>query len=118
VTNPDGARRLEGVVRARNLNTERARDRYELDPRAFLEADDRARAGGREVIAVYHTHPDHPAEPSETDLARAWEGWSYIIVSVREGTVAAVRSWRLVGGAFEEESISAPAASRPGGEET
>lgn len=92
----EGERRLVEVVHpARNLNLERAHDRYELDPRDQLAAEQAARASGREVLGVWHTHPDHPATPSETDRAAAWSGWSYVILSVAGGEVADLRSWRL-----------------------
>ena len=94
------------AVRCANLNRERARDRYELDPRDHLAAEEAARREGLEVIGVWHTHPDHPARPSETDRAAAWEGWSYLILSVTAQGVADVRSFRLQGEAFLEEEIS------------
>lgn len=93
------------VVQARNLNRERAADRYELDPRDFLAADEHARANGLEIVGVWHSHPDHPARPSETDRTAAWEGWSYMIISVTRDGVADLRSWRLDSEQFVEESI-------------
>jgi proteasome lid subunit RPN8/RPN11 len=100
-----GGREVTAVRQARNLNTARAHDRYELDPEDFLAADLAARAAGLEVVGVWHTHPDHPARPSETDLAAAWPGWSYLILAVQAGQVAALRAWRLAGEAFVEEEI-------------
>lgn len=94
------------AVRARNRNRERARDRYDLDPTDFLAADLAARAEGLEIVGVWHSHPDHPARPSETDRDAAWEGWSYVIVEVTAGGVSALRSWRLVGREFVEEPVS------------
>jgi proteasome lid subunit RPN8/RPN11 len=109
---PDGARsRVERVEVARNLRIERAHDRYELDPADFLRIDEVARAAGLEVLGVWHSHPDHPARPSETDRAAAWEGWSYVIVSVAADGVRDLRSWRLEGEAFREEEVAAPAAA-------
>ena len=58
-----------------------------------------------DLVGVYHTHPNHPAVPSDFDRAAAWPEWSYIIVSVREGEVAEFRSWTLVEEAFEEEMV-------------
>ena len=83
---------------ARNLNTERARDRYLLDPQDFLAADRRARAIGVEVIGFYHSHPDHPARPSETDRQHAapWPGYSHIVISVVGGTDCMLKSFVLV----------------------
>jgi len=93
------------VTQARNLNAERAHDRYELDPNDFMAADAEARAAGLEVIGVWHSHPDHPALPSETDRAAAWAGWSYVIASVTREGVRDIRSWRLNGDDFEPEAV-------------
>ncbi len=101
----EGSARVLRVTQARNLNTERAHDRYELDPKDFLAADASARAEGIELIGVWHSHPDHPALPSETDRAAAWPGWSYVILSVTKDGVADLRSWRLDGEEFEPEAV-------------
>jgi proteasome lid subunit RPN8/RPN11 len=99
---------LIDVVRLRlahNLDTARARDRYELDPADHLAADAEARSLGLDVVGVWHSHPDHPARPSETDRERAWSGWSYVIVSVAREGMRNVRSWRLCDGKFREEKV-------------
>ncbi|OGA47720.1 MAG: hypothetical protein A3G25_16850 [Betaproteobacteria bacterium RIFCSPLOWO2_12_FULL_63_13] len=93
------------VHQARNLNAERPRDRYELDPGDFLAADEEARKTGLDIVGIWHTHPDHPAQPSSTDRAAAWPGWSYVIVSVSCDGVGDVRSWCLSDDRFEEEAI-------------
>jgi proteasome lid subunit RPN8/RPN11 len=94
------------ATRAKNTNRARARDRYDLDPLDYLAADTAAREAGLEIVGVWHSHPDHPAEPSETDRAAAWEGWSYVIAEVTTIGVRAVRSWRLSGERFVEEAVS------------
>lgn len=99
--------RVDAMRQARNLNHERARDRYELDPADYLAAELLAKAQGLEIVGVWHTHPDHPARPSETDRVQAWEGWSYLILSVSSDGVQAVTSWRLNGDVFEQEVITA-----------
>ena len=97
--------RVEHVTEAKNLNTDRARDRFLLDPQDFLRADRWADERGLEVVGFWHSHPDHPPTPSQTDLESAWPGYSYLIASVpAEGTVA-LRSWRLDGKTFIEERI-------------
>ncbi len=101
----DGRVDVARVVEARNLNRERAHDRYDLDPADFLVADEQARAQGLEIVGVWHSHPDHPARPSETDRAAAWDGWSYVIVSVTREGIADLRSWRLEREDFIEEPI-------------
>lgn len=102
-----GAVRVRRVTRGRNTSS-RARDRYELDPRDLVRAEDGGRARGLEVVGVWHSHPDRPAEPSEADRAGALAasgGWSHVIVSVDAHGVADVRSWRLRGDAFVEEEL-------------
>jgi proteasome lid subunit RPN8/RPN11 len=54
-----------------------------------------ARERGLEVVGNYHSHPDDRAVPSQFDLDHAWPTWSYIIVSVREGTALDLRSWEM-----------------------
>lgn len=102
----DGATRVvEAIVEAANLNTERAADRFELDPAAFLEADEIARDRGIEVVGIFHSHPDCPPQASQFDQERAWEGYSYLIVSVVEGAAARHQSWVLEHEAFVEEQV-------------
>jgi proteasome lid subunit RPN8/RPN11 len=101
----DGVVRVEDVLPARNLNTQRKRDRYELDPQDLLRADAQARERQLDIVGIWHTHPDHPARPSETDRAQAWNAWSYLIVSVGAAGVQSMRSWRLDGRDFTEEVV-------------
>jgi proteasome lid subunit RPN8/RPN11 len=79
----------------RNLNEERARDRYELDPLSFKEADDWARTNALEILGIYHSHPDHPSRPSEFDRERAWPDWTYLIFSIHNGKYSDARAWIL-----------------------
>jgi proteasome lid subunit RPN8/RPN11 len=81
------------------------RDRFELDPADWVRADDAARADGLDIVGIWHSHPDHPAEPSETDRLAAHEGYSYLIVNVTRDGVGAMRSWRLAEQRFHEESL-------------
>ena len=91
----------------RNLNTERAHDRYDLDPVSFKEADEWARLNGLEIVGIYHSHPDHPSIASETDRQRAWPEWVYIIFSVYGGRYRDSRAWVLqdFDSAFVEEAV-------------
>jgi proteasome lid subunit RPN8/RPN11 len=97
---------IKRVTQAKNLNLERTRDRYLLDPQHFLAADNAAREHGMEVLGVWHSHPDHPARPSDTDREAAWPEWSYLILAVTRNGVQEIRSWRLNGNQqFDEEVI-------------
>jgi len=86
------------IVEARqveNLNQTRASDRFQLDPAAYQRIDRELRGSGTEIIGVFHSHPDCPAQPSPTDLSSAWEGFLYPIISVCAGSVADIRWWLL-----------------------
>jgi len=85
--------------KCKNLNKERARDRYDMDPLDMLRAEREFENGPWDIIGIYHSHPDHPSRASQTDTDRAVEieawVWSYVIVSVQNGTVASAQSWVL-----------------------
>jgi proteasome lid subunit RPN8/RPN11 len=69
--------------------------RYWIDPEMMLKVQREARDRNLDIIGVYHSHPDHPAIPSECDRRLAWPVYSYVIVSVQAGKAADFRSWRL-----------------------
>lgn len=62
-----------------------ARDRYVLDPRDILRAEKEARERGLEVVGFWHTHPDHPARPSQYDADHAWPEYVYLIMAIHGG---------------------------------
>ena len=101
---------VEGIFHARNLNVERARDRFLLDPQDFMAADRAARDQGLDIVGIWHSHPDHPARPSITDLEAAWEGYSYLIIATNVCGTNDFRSWRLRDGRFVEEALQDPPA--------
>lgn len=84
---PSGGDRVTEARRARNTVTDRAHDRYEIDPRDQLRIQREADAAGLDVLGYYHSHPDHPARASITDAERAWAGPVYLIVSCEKGRV-------------------------------
>ena len=92
----DGARKLalEAHPLPNASATERER-RYASGPEAMRAVEETARARGLDVIGIYHSHPDHPARPSETDREHAWPWYSYLIVSVEQGEPTALTSWVL-----------------------
>lgn len=101
----DAGTHVVRAVQARNLETSRRRDRYQLAPDDWLREENRAIEEGLEIVGIWHSHPDHPARPSVTDLEAAWTGYAYVIVSVTTRGVAEVKSWQLVEGSFEEQPI-------------
>ncbi|MFO7319221.1 MAG: M67 family metallopeptidase [Limnochordia bacterium] len=85
--------RVVRVHPCRNLRQGEADDRFEIDPRDYLEADRLAREQGLEVIGAYHSHPDHAPRPSRFDAQAAFPNFAYVIVAVRQGKAAGMRSW-------------------------
>jgi len=104
----DGAQ-VEQVLPAANAEARCRRRSYVIEPRDLLAGHKQARARGLEVVGYYHSHPDHPAVPSERDREHAWPGTSYLIVGVAAGKVRELRGWRLRpdGGGFLEEEVAA-----------
>ena len=90
-----------------NTTEEGPRRRFLVRPQDYREAEKRASAAGGELLGFYHSHPDHPARPSQYDLDHAWPFFSYIIVAVRERVPEAMTSWRLKEdrSAFDEEEL-------------
>lgn len=78
-----------------NTTEEGPRRRFLVRPEDYRDAETRASALGLELLGFYHSHPDHPARPSQYDLDHAWPFFSYIIVSVRNGVSEDMTSWRL-----------------------
>lgn len=91
----------------KNLNKERAHDRYDMDPLDMLRVEREFEKSPLEIVGIYHSHPDHPSKPSQTDTDRAWPDYSYVIISVQKGTVASAQSWVLNEGErkFYEEPL-------------
>jgi proteasome lid subunit RPN8/RPN11 len=76
------------------------RDRFYLDPRDYLKADRAARERGLDIVGCYHSHPDHPAIPSERDRVGAQgvgggAGFSFLIQHVRAGQASELTAWLL-----------------------
>ena len=79
-----------------------------MRPQDYREAEKRASEAGGELLGFYHSHPDHPAQPSQYDLDHAWPFFSYIIVSVRAAVPEDMTSWRLREdrSAFDQEDLT------------
>lgn len=82
------------------------RDRFAIAPETLLQVQKQARDRNLVVVGIYHSHPDHPAVPSECDRTIAWAEYSYAIASIEQGKMVALRSWRLdETEKFQEEKI-------------
>ena len=118
-------RQVTAVVRCGNGRHDSPANRYAIDPRELLRIEKLGRARGEEIVGFYHSHPDHPAHWSPTDLAEAhWLGCSYVITRVAAGKAEDTNSFLLAGAGeedkrFEDEDMRvcpAPAPARAGGE--
>ena len=104
---PRGSRAATAAKRARNIIVERARDRYEIDPRDHIRIQREADADGQDIVGYYHSHPDHPAQASRFDTERAWSGYVYLIVSVGSGEAVDANAFvaEKDGGPFLPEAL-------------
>lgn len=72
-----------------------ARSHYTIAPETTLAVQKETRDRNLEIIGIYHSHPNHPAIPSECDCIYAWQQYSYIIVSVQQGEASDLNNWSL-----------------------
>ena len=100
----------------KNRRVENRERRYAITPHDYHAADRFARQQGLDIVGFYHSHPDHPARPSATDLAEAtFSGYTYVIVSIRDGQPADLTAWSLAPdrSQFEAEAIDILPATIP-----
>lgn len=109
-----GTIRSQGKVVTEILTLENARaasarhNRYLLTTEDYMHGENEAARRGLDVLGVFHSHPDHPNQPSDFDRDWAMPWFSYIITSVHAGQATASRSWRLAEdrSRFFEETLS------------
>ncbi len=108
----DGTNEVELAIRAGNTRTDSAHNRYHIAPQELISIQRQARERSLDIVGFYHSHPDHPARWSPTDLNEAhWLGCSYVITSVEEGKAEQTNSFFLAGAGeddkrFENEEIA------------
>lgn len=108
-TTDEGRNRVRAIRRVDNRQSSNRERRYTIAPDDYRAAHQEAEAQGLDIVGFYHSHPDHPARPSETDLAEAtFPGYTYVIVSVIDGTPDTLTAWALAPdrSRFEKEKIT------------
>ncbi|MDR3147945.1 MAG: M67 family metallopeptidase [Treponema sp.] len=103
-----GGRKAEALIPADNAREAGEQyHRFKIEPEDFLKAEAEARARNLDIIGFYHSHPDHPARPSDYDREQALPFYSCLIVAVERGRAGALTSWELAAdrAAFTEEEI-------------
>jgi proteasome lid subunit RPN8/RPN11 len=92
------ARIVSSTARCGNTRNDSPHNRYHIDPKELVRIQREGRERGEDIVGFYHSHPDHPAQWSQTDLAEAhWIGCSYVITSVEKGKAAITNSFELAG---------------------
>jgi proteasome lid subunit RPN8/RPN11 len=98
----DGSRTVSRAARCGNTRADSPHNRYNIDPKDFIRIQKEGRDRGEDIVGFYHSHPDHPARWSATDLAEAhYVGCSYVITSVEKGDATITNSFEL-GGSDED----------------
>jgi len=96
--NDDGSKTVTRVARCGNTRADSPHNRYNIDPKELIRIQREGRERSEDIVGFYHSHPDHPAQWSSTDLAEAhWFGCSYVITSVEKGAAALTNSFELTG---------------------
>jgi proteasome lid subunit RPN8/RPN11 len=91
-------RTVTSTARCGNTRTDSPQNRYHIDPKELVRIQREGRARNEDIIGFYHSHPDHPAQWSQTDLAEAhWIGCSYVITRVAQGKADVTNSFELTG---------------------
>ena len=94
----DDVRIVTSTARCGNTRTDSPQNRYHIDPKELVRIQREARARKEDIIGFYHSHPDHPAQWSKTDLEEAhWIGCSYVITRVAAGRADVTNSFELTG---------------------
>jgi proteasome lid subunit RPN8/RPN11 len=94
------------IARCGNTRADSPHNRYNIDPRDLIRIQREGRERGEDIVGFYHSHPDHPAQWSPTDLAEAhWIGCSYVITSVEKGTATITNSFELTGSAEADKKF-------------
>ena len=102
----DGTRVVTSTARCGNTRTDSPQNRYNIDPRELVRIQREGRERGEDIVGFYHSHPDHPAQWSSTDLAEAhWFGCSYVITSVAKGKAVLTNSFQLDGGEEDDKKF-------------
>lgn len=108
----DTAREVLDLLPLANRRQDSPRNRFAITADDVRAAEQAAREKGLALVGWYHSHPDHPARPSDFDRQHAWPWYSYVIVSVERGEPKQMTSWRLADdrSRFANEEWESPAA--------
>ena len=102
-----GNRTITQALPKNNSAVENRKRRFVISPKDYMKGEQYAIQNDVQLLGIYHSHPNHPAIPSEHDRVAAQPFFSYVIISVQEGNVDHTRSWVLNDNfQFDEEEYS------------
>jgi proteasome lid subunit RPN8/RPN11 len=102
----DGTKTVTRIERCGNTRSDSPHNRYHIDPKELIRIQREGRERDEDIVGFYHSHPDHPAQWSPTDLAEAhWFGCSYVITSVEKGKAVLTNSFGLTGSDEAEKKL-------------
>lgn len=102
--------RVTSLLHAGNTRTDSAHNRYHIAPSELIAAQRAARQQGVDIVGFYHSHPDHPAQWSQTDFAEAhWFGCAYVITAVAKGKAETTNSFLLTGTTEDDKRFESQA---------
>ena len=104
----DGTRFVTKIKEVTNSKSGDKRRRFEITGKDYMQAEQFALENGFSLLGIYHSHPNHPAVPSEHDRIAAQPYFSYVIISVMQGNPDLIRSWQLNDKSQFEEEIFSP----------
>ena len=91
----DGRKVITDILPLRNARDDSPRNRFLILPEDFVNGEREARKRGVDILGFYHSHPDHPAAPSEYDRVHAWPWYTYLILKVANGVPREMTGWAL-----------------------
>lgn len=96
--NDNGTKTVTRAARCGNTRADSPHNRYHIDPKELVRIQREGRERGEDIVGFYHSHPDHPAQWSQTDLTEAhWIDCSYVITGVEKGKAKITNSFALAG---------------------
>lgn len=90
----------------RMTNTDASNEHFMMEPKEQFSVVKDLRAKGLAMLAIYHSHPESPARPSEEDIKLALTpDVSYVIVSLADAELPDVKSYKISSGKVEPETL-------------
>tara|TARA_B100000315_G_C14560171_1_gene580112 strand:- start:934 stop:1371 length:438 start_codon:yes stop_codon:yes gene_type:complete len=103
----DDSHRVTRVVPSPNIIADQAKDRFEIDPQIHIDLERELRGSSDQIIGHYHSHPDHPPIPSETDLKMTYgPTLIWLIAAVKDGKFVDLKAHKVNPNAHQFEEIA------------